>query len=265
LAKTWRSTPLTSLRMRTGSALPPSTGGNAPTTSLPTLTPRGATVSAVSTRKGRGFYGYRLHMAVDTATDLPLAWRVETARSHETNAVAPLLDRLHALGINPETCATDMGCDNGLMHDACTDRGIVPLIPLRETPAVKRGQDKPPRCEHGEWRFAGADYSRKATRWRCPTSECEPASKCVKADRLHPLIPHETLRWQRLYRGRGAVEREFGWLKNDWAMAPLRVRRIERVRLHVDLTVLAKLACRLAAGRGPPHSRRKQPSKHGAT
>jgi len=29
-------------------------------------------------------------------------------------------------------------------------------------------------------------------------------------------------------------------------MAPLRVRRIERVRLQVDLTVLAKLACRLA-------------------
>jgi hypothetical protein len=30
---------------------------------------------------------------------------------------------------------------------------------------------------------------------------------------------------------------------------PLRVRRIERVRLHVDLTALAKLACRLASER----------------
>ena len=28
-----------------------------------------------------------------------------------------------------------------------------------------------------------------------------------------------------------------------------RVRRLERVRLYVDLTVLAKLACRLAAER----------------
>jgi hypothetical protein len=35
--------------------------------------------SAVSTRKGGGFYGYRLHMAVCSKTDLPLAWRVETA------------------------------------------------------------------------------------------------------------------------------------------------------------------------------------------
>jgi hypothetical protein len=30
--------------------------------------------SAVSTRKGGGFYGYRLHMAVCSKTDLPLAW-----------------------------------------------------------------------------------------------------------------------------------------------------------------------------------------------
>ncbi len=57
--------------------------------------------SAVSTRKGGGFYGYRLHMAVCAETDLPLAWRVETARDHETLSVAPLLDKLHALGDRP--------------------------------------------------------------------------------------------------------------------------------------------------------------------
>jgi hypothetical protein len=34
-------------------------------------------------------------------------------------------------------------------------------------------------------------------------------------------------------------------------LAPLRVRRIRSVRLHVDLTVLAKLACRLANERVP--------------
>jgi transposase, IS5 family len=205
--------------------------------------------SAVSTRKGGGFYGYRLHMAVCSKTDLPLAWRVESARMNETVAVPPLLDKLHTLGIDPETCALDKGYDAGTVYDTCADRGIVPVIPLRETHAVKRGQHKPPHCEHGEWRFAGADYTRNATKWRCPTRECQPASRWVKADRLHPLIPRETLRWKGLYRGRASVEREFGRLKNEWAMAPLRVRRIERVRLHVDLTILAKLACRLATER----------------
>jgi transposase len=185
-------------------------------------------------------------MAVDTSTDLPLAWRVETARSHETNAVAPLLDKLHTLGIDPETCAMDKGYDNGAMYDACADRVIAPIIPLRQTPAVKRGEHKPPTCEHGEWRFAGADYKRNACKWRCPTGECKPASVWVRADRLHPLIPRETLRWKGLYRGRASVEREFGRLKNEWALAPLRVRGLERVRLHADLTILAKLSCALA-------------------
>jgi hypothetical protein len=81
---------------------------------------------------------------------------------------------------------------------------------------------------------------------RCPTGECKPASVWIKADRLHPLIPRETLRWKGLYRGRASVEREFGRLKNEWALSPLRVRGIERVRLHADLTILAKLSCALA-------------------
>jgi transposase, IS5 family len=198
--------------------------------------------SAISTRKGGGFYGYRLHMAVCAKTDLPLAWRIETAKANETTTVASLLDKLHALGIDPETCAMDKGYDAGSMYEACGERNVDPVIALRRTPAVVRGEDKPPTCEHGDWRFAGADHKRGATKWRCPTGECKPASVWIKADRLHPLIPRETLRWKGLYRGRASVERAFGRLKNEWGLAPLRVRRIERVRLHADLTILAQLA-----------------------
>ena len=201
--------------------------------------------SAVSTRKGGGFYGYRLHMAVCSKTDLPLAWRVETARAHETLSVAPLLDKLHALGIDPETAALDKGYDNNRVYGDCAERGIAPVIPLRKTSDVKKGKDKPPTCEHGEWRFAGADHKRGATKWRCPTGECKPASVWVRADRLHPLIPRETLRWKGLYPRRASVERSFGRLKENWALAPLRVRRIERVRLHADLTIMAQLTCAL--------------------
>jgi hypothetical protein len=201
--------------------------------------------SAVSTRKGGGFYGYRIHMAVCSKTDLPLAWRVETARDHETLSVAPLLDKLHTLGIDPETAALDKGYDNNRVYADCSERAIAPVIPLRKTPDVKKGKDKSPCCEHGEWRFAGADRKRGATKWRCPTGECKPASVWIKGDRLHTLIPRETLRWKGLYRGRASVERAFGRLKNEWSLTPLRVRRIERVRLHADLTILAQLTSAL--------------------
>jgi len=39
-------------------------------------------------------------------------------------------------------------------------------------------------------------------------------------------------------------------LKHEWGMLPLRVRRIERVRLHVDLSIVAQLATALAKARG---------------
>jgi hypothetical protein len=206
--------------------------------------------SAVSTRKGGGFYGYRIHMAVCSKTDLPLAWTVETASKQETPTVAPLLDKLKGYGFNPETCAMDKGYDNSTVNDACEDRNIRPIVCLKETARVKRGEHKPPSCEHGEWKFAGADYKRRATKWRCPTGECDTKSKWVKADRLHPLIPRETDRWKGLYRGRASVERAFGRLKNEWALAPLRVRRIERVRLHANLTILSQLTVALNRERG---------------
>jgi hypothetical protein len=208
--------------------------------------------SAVSTRKGGGFYGFKLHAAVCTATGLPLAWNAETARDAEANFALSLLDATRARGFSVETAIMDKGYDNGPIYDGCADRDCLPIIPLRKTPGVKRGDHKPPTCGHGEWTFAGADYKRAATKWRCPTGECTPASTWITADRLHPLVPRETARWRELYKSRGAVEREFGRLKHEWALSPLRVRGIERVRLHADLTILAKLACALARARAVP-------------
>ncbi len=129
---------------------------------------------------------------------------------------------------------------------------MLPVIPLKQTHAVKRGEHKPPTCEHGTWTFAGADLKRNAAKWRCPTGECQPASMWRKASRLHPLIPRESKRWGDLYRGRGAVERTFGRLKHEWGLAPIRVRGIEKVALHADLCILATLASALARARAVP-------------
>lgn len=208
--------------------------------------------SAVSTRKGGGYYGFKLHAAVCATTGLPLAWTVETASAAETNFALELVDAVRNRGFHVKTAIMDKGYDNGPIHDGCMERGIAPITPLRQTPAVVRGDHKPRCCEHGEWTFAGTDYKRQATKWRCPTGECAPKSVWVKADRLHPLIPRHTERSRKLYSSRGAVEREFGRLKHEWAMLPLRVRGIERVRLHADLTILAKLASALARARAVP-------------
>jgi len=206
--------------------------------------------SAVSTRKGGGFYGYKLHAAVCARTDLPLAWYVETARTNEGTFGVPLLDDVLARGFAPQSAALDKGYDFGMVYDAFEARGCRPIIPLRK---VKTNTPPgPPTCEHGTWTFAGADFKRKATKWRCPTGECRPASTWVKADRRNPLVPRDSKRWGDLYRGRGAVERAFGRLKNEYGLTPLRLRGRDRIALHADLCILAQLSQALARARAVP-------------
>ncbi len=65
-------------------------------------------------------------------------------------------------------------------------------------------------------------------------------------------LPRKSDEWKRLYRGRSAVEREFGRLKHHYGLAILRVRGIERVRLHADLIMLARLAQAVSRARGLP-------------
>ena len=58
--------------------------------------------------------------------------------------------------------------------------------------------------------------------------------------------------WKALCRRRSAVEREFGNLKHNFGLAFLRVRGIQRVRLHADLCILARLALALERARAVP-------------
>jgi hypothetical protein len=205
--------------------------------------------SAVSTRKGGGFYGFKLHLACCASTGLPVAWSAETAKSSESLFSAPLIDTARRRGLAVDSAAMDMGYDNNRVYAECAERDCLPVMPLRRTPDVKKGKHLPPECEHGVWTFAGADRKRGATKWRCPAGECAPASTWIKADRLHPLIPRESKRFKAAYRKRASVEREFGRLKHEWGLGPLRVRGLDRVRLHADLTVLTKLACALMRAR----------------
>jgi hypothetical protein len=117
--------------------------------------------SAVSTRAAGSFYGYKLHQAVCAITGLPLAWRVETAKDSESTFAVPLLESVRERGFRAGIAVMDMGYDLGPVYEGFEARGCHPVIPLRETPAVKAGKHKPPVCEHGEWTFAGADAKRR--------------------------------------------------------------------------------------------------------
>ena len=75
---------------------------------------------------------------------------------------------------------------------------------------------------------------------------------CERASRLMPRIPRHSQQFRELYAGRGAIEREFGYLKHRFGLAPIRVRGLERVALHADLVMLARLGQALIRARAVP-------------
>jgi hypothetical protein len=77
---------------------------------------------------------------------------------------------------------------------------------------------------------------------------------CLRKGRPIPLtpIPYGSDEWKRLYRGRAAVEREFGRLKNDYGPPPLRTRGLARDRQHANLVMIARLGQALNRARTLP-------------
>jgi hypothetical protein len=78
---------------------------------------------------------------------------------------------------------------------------------------------------------------------------CKPASRWIRSRPPAPADPARDAALEGLYRRRASVERSFDRLKHEWALTPLRVRRLERVQLHADLTILSQLAETLNRGR----------------
>jgi hypothetical protein len=94
-------------------------------------------LSAISTRNGGGFYGFKIHAAVCTTSGLPVAWETHTAKDAEVPVVTDLLDVLKAHALPVSTLAMDRGYDASDLYAECESRGIRLIVPLRETPFVK--------------------------------------------------------------------------------------------------------------------------------
>jgi hypothetical protein len=71
----------------------------------------------------------------------------------EASFALPLIDLAAARGFDAKVAIMDKGYDQGPIHDGCMDRGIAPVTALIQTSRVKRGDHKPPTCEHGTWTF----------------------------------------------------------------------------------------------------------------
>jgi len=146
-------------------------------------------------------------------------------RQYKREAVAArLLDKARNRSFVAETAAMDKGYDAGYVYEEIEARNCQPIIPLMNDAGVKKGRHLPHECEHGVWVYKGTDYKRRAAKWRCPTGECVVSHRWVPASQYQTLISRTTNRWVNLKRGRSSVEREFGRLKHEYGLVPIRTR-----------------------------------------
>jgi len=159
------------------------------------------------------WFGYKLHLLVDSVYELPLALEVDVASSSDMTHLTPLLEDLkkHHKIIHKDTeeCSADKGYDSGENNAELFDEhGIKPVIDKRtmwrchkyitlyperydvfcydeagkvycSCPSMQKGDD-----ELRELAFAGFEKDRNTLKYRCPASaygfECQGRSNCEK-------------------------------------------------------------------------------------
>ena len=225
--------------------------------------------SPASKGKGRELYrwfGYKLHLCVDALYELPIAFVVTPANEADTTQLKPLLRKaaLDQPERKPEAVIADKGYDSQENCQAIfQDYHAAPIIPLIQQPSWESADicnaKGTPTCACGlNMVYWGRDGN--YLKYRCPDAvgktKCRSRFKCapppygyvlklavMKEDpRRHVPVPHETKKWDRLYRMRSAVERINSRIKDLLGLRRITVRGIAKVTVRSALSLLVMLA-----------------------
>lgn len=212
-------------------------------------------------------FGYRLHMVVDSATELPLSKELTLSKVQDMQEILPLLrvTKKRLPWFNPDVVLADKGYDSG---DNCY--GIVkefdasPVIPLspktREQPPEITGSPAAPYCParlpliYRSWdKDKGIQYTcpARAGRVICPMEKgC--GLKTVWVRPVHDYrrfgyrVKRGTKQWEELYRKRSSIERTNSRLKQTRRLESHCFRGFDNVNIHSTLSVLVMQAVALA-------------------
>jgi hypothetical protein len=225
------------------------------------------------------WFGYQVHLVVDTKSELPVAFEVTAANENETTRFEPLLRQLkkdqEELVSRTEAVIADAGYDSTancryVLKEFKPGQRTLPIIKMRVT-HKKADRDKPfagatslctelgtQLCDSGhKMVYAGRDGD--YLKWRCPVAcgkaaECTAFGRCSASaygtvrkisiwedPRRFPGLSRESKKWKRLYRKRTAVERVNARLKDFLLLDELTIRGLNKVTVHVSLGLLVML------------------------
>ena len=212
------------------------------------------------------FYGFKLHLACDARYGVPLAYTVMPANANDSPELPKIFDRIarEHPQLNPKFAIADRGYDHSPNYRYLHERKISAVIAIRDTERSDQTYSLGgrPRCTGGlDMEYVATDRERRHL-FRCPKDGCH-LKDTVQFSRHCDLEFYEQVTempelrkvgklaranpvWRRLYNRRGSVERLFGSAKQSRLLDTHRCLGIQRIRMHVALSLLAYTGTMLA-------------------
>jgi IS5 family transposase len=213
------------------------------------------------------WFGYKLHLAVDTKSELPLALEVTPAHVNDGEMAPVLIEKVTA-ETSVRFFMLDAGYDQMKVYEAARNvkaQAIIPLNPRGEKePPAGMTTNGTPCCSMGfAMTYWGADGD--YLKFRCPhatgkvdcplgmaTCSSSNYGMVVKVDAKSDLrrfsSPHRyTKRWKELYNERTSVERCNSRMKTYLTANDMHVWGIQKVTTHQYLNAIVLLVSALSA------------------
>lgn len=255
--------------------------------------------------KVKKWFGYKLHLIVDTSYELPIGYRVTRASASDGTELLPMMeeskDRHPELIERAKDLSGDKGYDSEDNNRSLWDEfAIKPVIDIRdmwkeekldEKLKGKEGSSKeivtrslypdrvdnivydykgsvycycPVSDQRREMAYQGFEKDRNSLKYRCPVSaygiECQGKRECsgngcgrivripLERDRrIFTPIARSSYAWERLYKGRTAVERVNSRMDNVFGFENHFIRGKAKMTLRISLALVVMLS--MAVGR----------------
>jgi len=233
------------------------------------------------------WFGYKIHLLVDTKYEMPIGCRVTRASESDTKQLLPMVKEVKEKHLqiykDMETAATDKGYDS---EENCRrlydEHGIKPVIDIRrmwrdkETKLLDPGRSDnivydevgtiycicPVTGEQLQMAYGGFEKDRMALKYICPIKaygltcsgrdQCEHAMKSERVSmeidrRIFTPVARSSYAWERDYKKRTAVERVNSRLDVSFGFEKHFIRGQKKMEMRVGLALCVMLA--MAVGR----------------
>jgi len=233
------------------------------------------------------WFGYKIHLLVDTKYEMAISYQVTRASASDTKHLLPLVEEVKKKHLqiykDMDTAATDKGYDS---EENCRrlydEHGIKPVIDIRRMWRDKETKLLDPGCtdnivydevgtvycicpktgEQRQMSYGGFEKDRMALKYICPVKaygvRCSGSHECAHAlkserisleidRRIFTPVARSSYAWEREYKKRTAVERVNSRLDVSFGFEKHFIRGIQKMEIRVGLALCVMLA--MAVGR----------------